>query len=267
MDQENQIRDLIDRYLKGQLEGEELQEIESRIGEEDGFAEKVEQRREVLAALAVAGREALRERFKRIHQEIEAEESGVEENPEGVPEEEIPRVGRSSSRRWVWLSIAATILILIIPIYFWLIPGSPSSNELYTQYFQPGKDRTFTVDRSDGDPGYSQGVEQFKQGNYQDALPIFSGLSETYPDSLIFHLYSGVCQLGLKEPAKARSEFNFLLNRELSYDQLAAEWYQGLSYLQEDNPEAARGHFETIRDSGIESIYSEQAIQLLEQME
>lgn len=254
MEEESQINELADGYLKGELEGERLLEVEARIKEDASFAELVDQRRKMLAVLAVAGRESLRERFKSIHQEMEAEE-------------EVSSTATRFSRTRIWFAVAATILLLLVPLYFVLSSPSVSSSELYASYFQPEQDRTFTASRVGEDVDYGNTIKLFKQGNYESALPGFQERMEVLPDSLIFHLYTGVCYLGLKRLPNARNEFQFIVNKGDSFLRPSAEWYQGLSYLQEDNIPAARKHFEFLVNYDGESLYKENAEEILDRLD
>lgn len=256
MEEEFQIDGLVERYLKGELEGERLSEVEARIKEDPPFAELVELRRKSLAVLATAGRESLRERFKSIHQEMEAEEQ----------EETKSTVSRFPRSR-AWIAVAATILLLLVPLYFLLSSPSSTNTELYASYFQPGQDRVFTESRAVGDVDYTNAIKLFKQGNYEAALPGFQERVEVLPDSLIFHLYTGVCYLGLKRLPDSRGEFQYIINKGNTFLRPSAEWYQGLSYLQEDNQAEARSHFEYLVNYDGESLYQENAEEILDQLD
>ena len=254
--------ELIDRYLKGELEGEELRAFEGRVGSDAAFAKQVEERKDALSVLAAAGREALRERFRALHREMEDEQTNDHEDEEQTNDQ---HTTNNPGRGRIWWALAAVILLLIVPTLLYFSGSNPAPQELYASYFQPGKDRNFDVGRSVANAQYAQGIEAFNANDFTNALPNFQDLSNQYPDSLIFQLFSGACHLGLTQPTQARQALTPIAEQPGNNYHPAANWYIGLSHLQEDEPEKARPYFEKLENK--ESIYTEQARELLDKLD
>lgn len=233
----------IDRYLKGDLDESARAEVEAQISQDANFAAAVEQRRATLRVIGVAGREALRARFKSLHQQME------------------PELPLQKRRIWPWLAAAATVLLLLIPLYWFM--SAPSPQALFDSHFQPGQDRYFSVLRDQEDLAFARAIRQFKNGNYRESAPYFQQKAEQFPDSLDFRLLNGVTQLGLRKTAQARSEFQFLLAGDrYDYFRAPAEWYAGLNELQAGNLQDAKAHFEFLADKAPPNNYREAAQKL-----
>lgn len=77
---EENITDIIDQYLRNELEGEELEEVEERLASDPQFRSEVEAQKAVLNSLRILGRESLRDQFKGFHRELDlGEETSARE--------------------------------------------------------------------------------------------------------------------------------------------------------------------------------------------
>ena len=66
MEANEQDIELIERYLAGELQGDELKAVEDRIGSDPDFAEAVEVQRDLAEAIKASGRADLKQRLKGI---------------------------------------------------------------------------------------------------------------------------------------------------------------------------------------------------------
>lgn len=249
MEEDFQITETIDRYLRGELEGEALREMEQKIRDDAAFSIQVENRKTALQVIAVAGREQMREKLKEMHRRMETDESG-----------------KKGSRRWRYISIAAVILLLLIPVWFLLSPTASSPEELYQEYFLPGADRTFSGAREGEDAGFEQAVQQFKQGDYAESSPVFQARALQYPDSAVLRLYNGVAFLGLGESELASIELLTIATGDESVYVAAAEWYMGLLELSVGNKLEARKFLRSLANDTEPSEYADRAEEILDSM-
>lgn len=245
----------IERYLLGEMEGQELQEFSRSLSEDQGLATEVELQRVIMEAV----REEDTFRFQQTLKEIQAEK-----DEKGTGRRRLP------VRRH--LSVAASIAILLLAAYF--IYGSlnapPSPQELFAQYFEipdaedilppepssRGEDSTM-ADNPPGD-GWSRAKDLFRDKQYAAALNQLRGVSPPEgPANAEFYFQLGILFLINGQPEQALQSWE-QLEPDHSY---ALKWYRAMALLQLERRPEAKGVLRELAQ--IENPWQEQAAELL----
>lgn len=212
---------LLDSYFNGLLDAEEAQGVRRRAASEPAFGEEFALREKM-------------ESFPRLEQERADFVSTLRSvGPEFFQEQSAKNVpltlARSNLRRWV--ALAASLALLAVAIWFFTRSGAPN----YEQYAQHSP-LSLTV-MGETEEAKTAAESAFRQKNYAAALAALTAVLENEPENVKAKLYQGICLLELRRPAEARTVFEALAagNSALREE---AEWYVGLSFLQEKNAEA-----------------------------
>lgn len=122
------IQEQIERYILGQLEGDELSAFEQKLASDQEFVQQVERRRMLIQAIQLAPKVA---HFK---EQLKAAQARAVDSP------------KDASVSWIKWVIAAVILVLLsITIWFVNRPQRHESKDLFAIYFRPGEIFSSTV--------------------------------------------------------------------------------------------------------------------------
>lgn len=216
----NQI-ELFEKYLAGELQENEPSLFEERLRHDPEFAGDFSAFKMLVKGLKRYG---LRQQLSAHEAEIRKEEKG--------------KFRIFTTTRI--LRIAAVFLVaagISTFLYENLQTSSSTPHQLYTEYFSPYQNLAGV--RGNDEHFYSQGMAAYSAGNYGDALMYLKKVSKedsVYKDAL---LYSGICQLVLKNSNDAIRMFEKLEKNDEVYSQ-QVNWYVALAYLQSDRPKEAK---------------------------
>ncbi len=156
--------DLIDRYLKGELDGETITAIESKIDSNPSFKAKVELRRLLIRSIHLAYEDELKDKLKDLDRKID----------------------RNSNPIKISYMVAASlafVMVTALGVYLYQA-NNKSKFEKYDVYengipntMGTSNDLTFTV-----------AMNYFKSKEYPEALKLFQGIIQS--DTVLY--YSGV---------------------------------------------------------------------------
>lgn len=211
MNREKDIN-LIDAYLREQLDNSERNAFEVRLQKEDAFKTLFEEQQIIQGAIRLRKREDLLQQLEGFESEFEDQEV-------------IPT--KSLSVNWQrWLAVAAVGLLFAVAAFF-LIPRETNTDqytEIVKEYFVPYPYDGLT--RSDLTPKEKEAYIAYNREDYKKAIVLFEGTSA--PIDLF---YQGNAHLAAGDSEKAIGCFENFLKEESPY-RIAAQYYLALAYLQ-----------------------------------
>lgn len=140
--------------------------------------------------------------------------------------------------------IAATILMLILPLAAWLYWNSNSNDRLFNNYYQPVKNDAIIAMRGNAAVSaeipleLSEALNAYDQKAYGKSLAIFESFLEKNPTHVVATFYAGIAALETGHHQKA---INFLTTTRLNSDNYyeEASWNLALTYVKIENHEMA----------------------------
>jgi len=231
----------IEKYLSGQLQGSELQRFETELLNNSSLKEEVNLHKEI--AEAVTEKEVMVFR-KSVNSIIKNE---------------------TTSQRWSYLGIAATILIIIsagigINTFFF---KKDSIEQLYTAYYEPYEDLISVRSDETLNESISTLMNYYNQQKYGNAISYLDSI-EIY-DQPLLQLYVGISYLNVSAFDKAHETFDIISNDENVFN-TEANWYNALTYLREGNKGKTIFILSEIANSKKESNYKLKALELLDKL-
>lgn len=214
--------ELIERFLEGGLSPVERQAFERRVAQEPAFTDEVALQRQIRDGLRAAGR-------GRMLSKLEAAESRMSVYH---PPAQVIRFGESTRQRFYWAAAAA--VLLLIPVYLWL-RANPANERLFAAHFVPYPQ---AASQSVAQDPLGRALQQYRDKNYAQALPILERLTDggNVSDSVLF--YKGNVDLQLGRPQEAISALQRIGPQSGFHDE--AQWYLALAHLQANEVEEAR---------------------------
>lgn len=213
------IYDIIEKYVNGELSGKELEEFEKKLDSDSALASEVQLFREA--------KESLADQF--IHQEEEAalKETLSQVSAPHFEENKTPK-NVFSLRRRHWLAAAGAAAAILALVIF-----RPWQASLYDQYSQFPL-AAFTEQGGANEADLAQAQQAFNQEDYPEALNIFQSYlnEEEHKDDPQIQLYKGLCHLALEEYSQAEAIFQSLQNGNSAYKN-DGTWYLAMTFLKQ----------------------------------
>ncbi len=256
MNKNSETYQLIDDYLLGRLSEDESARIKEHIASDNEFAEKVQMHQAVIDGLA----------------EHASEELKSELNSNRVKPKASDKPVASVLKK---LGYAAVLLLLVgVAGYFYLSRPTLSEN-LYQEYFTPYPNRvtegargtqSYFAELSDEDKAtITKSLEAYENQEYHSVISNLEKMAELlneYP-ALKFYLALSHSQSG--NPEKAIKYFEELKSTPEDFYSEVLPWYLSMSYLQNNQPEMARGQLTIIVEK--EYVFDEKAKEVLRLLE
>jgi len=207
---------LIDDYILGLLNEEELNLFEEKLKTDEKFVAQLNMRKGIINGIEAFGRQNLKEELKNIHQEVISQKV---EKP-------------AKERRLIpYIAVAATISILVIAL-FWLLnfDSNPSHNDLYSQYFAP---YTLSIaQRSDNKEVDIKISQLYNDKKYKEVIPLLkTKLQPLAPKPSSLLLATGIAHLEIGQAKDALKYFNQITANEDFNFENEVQWYSALAYL------------------------------------
>lgn len=234
---------IIEKYLNGDLEGEELTLFEKEYADDPELRQQVEISRAAIAGIQQVGREL--EKTEMAEWEDELKSTGKVRKLEVA----------------LWYKVAAAIIILAIPTYLFLMPSNP-----YDEFYAPFPNYIAPTERGEdaSNDQKQNGLVFYENGNYQKAIESFDQYLTLLSDDGDIVLYLGLSYQALGEHATAIPHLRRSLEIGTEYD-LAAKWYLALSLLADDQSEYSR---RILNDLALTtSSFGEKATALLDELD
>ena len=213
--------ELLTKYLDGQLQGEQLKNLELRIKEDKSLQEELDNLKISIEAIKSYG---LYKKVSSIHSDMMKE----------FNQQALPRIGSANKFVKNTLKIAATVFIISgsMLLYQYI---TLSSQSLFRNNFQ-----AYSLHENRGNETESPLEQQYKLTNYSTVIELFQQLpTRTIQDYFI----AGNAYLQQNNPAEAMK--CFLSVREINKVQQThlyeddTEYYLAMSYLENNEPSRA----------------------------
>lgn len=233
----------IEKYLKGELDDDDLWEFKKSLHNYPQLALEVEAMRDMDVLQSQSLKIDVMDKLQAIH------------------------ARKNRAQRFLGLpvrnAVAAALLILAtIGGGLLLTQQGRHNQQLFEQYYslESGafglRSGNTTLEKS-----LEQGLQFYELGDYKSAISLF----DLSPDNLMARLYKGISYMELGQFDKASNEFSVILsdNDNLFLDQ--ARWYLALSCLKTGNIADAKSHLAVIASD--RSVYKTRAQKLINELE
>ena len=172
----------------------------------------------------------------------------------------------TKKKNLTWWYIAASALILLGITYFIGIKQSLSNDTLFAQYFEPYRNITQPVVRSDAQESIKEAAfHAYENGQFQKALNLFDQVLLNKEEANIL-FYKANVLLSLNQPKMAVP----ILQQDISVIDSFSEkryWYLALSYLKLNQIEKSKETLQILLDIPNSEYKKKEAAALLEKME
>ncbi|MEM1220272.1 MAG: tetratricopeptide repeat protein [Bacteroidota bacterium] len=246
----NALKELLDRYLEGDLTTEERAAFEAQAKENPDLDREIKLHRMVQSTLSNAAERKLRDNLQRIREERHA------------PPQQETKVRTLTPRRW--LNIAATLLLFALGAWWLFQPGANSPELIAQEILQDDRlDRTeLSADRS----LVQDGIKAYNRGDFAQAAQLFKEYDQqTNPPDWEVRVFLGKALLQQKSYNEAK---DFLSSVETSGSlyETEAKWWLAILDLQQQKPKQAKNRLQEVANNK-RSDYAEQAQQILRELQ
>jgi|GEM_PF-2133604 len=250
MENQEQLFEQIERYLRGLLNQEEKLDFEKRMQENPSFREEVELHQTLETVIQDKNVHALKQTLDESWNTFKKQE---ERSRNSLP-----------FFQSYYFKLAAVLLLLVLSVAtIWELIQPKSNQEYYAEYFSPYEARAFT--RSDSDSvtfALREALGKYEREEYRESLEGLNEILAGDSSQVELYLYIGICHMVLDEELEALSSFKVLIDQGNELFLTQAHWYTALTYLKEDQVDSARAELKRL--SGMSGVYKKKADELLE---
>jgi cytochrome c-type biogenesis protein CcmH/NrfG len=248
-----EMHETIDRYLRGEIQGDERLKFEVEVKQNVELAREVERLRLAEKAIVLYADARLRQRLK------EKGETLLQEKANDKP------VRKIWSNWRIWLRVAAVLVpVMILVGVKWYSDVNYDPSVLVHRYYQAKKTPAFLS--GDYNHPLQEGFRAYRQKNYDRAIEFFSQVPTEgpgFPTAQLFLAYS-YFESGRYQAAAQHFE-NVIKTGDTRYKE-NAEWDRLLALLAMQNErEQVQLHLDEIR-SNPEHSFHQQALALNRQL-
>jgi len=162
--------------------------------------------------------------------------------------------------------IAASIglLITIAGTLYFIIDKSYTSEELYSQYYEPFYPDIELRGEDSNEIVYSEAIEKYYCGEYAEAIRLFNSVIQHDSQNAQAQIFLGNALMNEENLVDAIKVFEKIIHKDDNIYVTYADWYLGLCYLKNEEAENARVLFEKIVEQN--SYWKQQASDILREM-
>ena len=229
----------IEAYLLGEMTAEEQIIFEQELEQNPTLKTETEELKTLIESVETS---SIKELLNDFHKEIENQK--VAENP-------YKKILHFSSWKWV---AAACILLLVGA--FWFFKDFTAQNNLYKKYYEQDPGLPTVMGETDNYKFY-EGMVDYKQGNFDNALENWTELLEKKPTNDTLNYFAAMAYLGKNELEKAE---NYLIETQkisTSNFKNDAAFYLALIYLNQNKTEKAKEILQNSSHPKVREILSE----------
>lgn len=247
--------ELIERYINGELNSEELNNFEALVKEDPLLADKVNQLRALPAGLQAVEKDRLAKEIKKwMTAENEAEVI--------IPEE------KKTSKQLYFriISVAAILMLLFFVTGLFDFPFLGSNLGIKAQNFIDQHHQGPLVLRASTDDQWEQAIEHYADDDFDQMIVLMKPIIESGNATAEQYFYFGLAYL-YKKPAQYDLALEYLSQTEKKDASTYAEeiaWYRALVFIRDDKNEKAKAELLQIISS---KRYGKDAGELLEIIE
>lgn len=250
MNEEESEIERIESYLKGELKGEALSEIEYQIGNDPAFAEKVADYSLIIDEVKYKGAKEFENQVKSW------ENAGF-------------KTGKNAffHKKW-YFALAAVIALLIIGGITWVLNQTDSVTQagLFTAYFQPYDD--VISERASGDEGQlllNNAMAAYNSRDYQAAILMFQTFLQDFPNDPAASCYLAISYLANNDLEAAGQGFKSLLNSSTGLYLELSQWYLVLIYVKQNKQPLIDTHLKVITENQ-GHLFHQKAVELAQEL-
>lgn len=240
---------LVDRYVNGEMNKEEIMSFEEKLQKNKYLQADVQLENDLNTVLAQKDILEFRQKVAEVM---------IRQNEIKQP----VKIFRLTSRRIQLAAASITILILVSASLFLFLPRQSSNTKLFEKYYD--SDRPVHVTRS-GDVDIVEALRNYQQKNYEQAILLFNDVLITDPNNSAIRFYTGISFIETEKFTDAISCFQEIIRNNHSLYVEPAEWHLGLSYLRNGDEDLAVAQFKKVAADDI-SYYNSKATEILKQM-
>jgi tetratricopeptide (TPR) repeat protein len=263
---ETNKNEAIEKYLLGELKGEQLAAFREKLASDAGFQKEVALEQAIVRNLKAVGRSDLRMKLERFHQEMDP----VWETDEAEAAEPIPPppprpkpVIQLKIKRHILLVAASVALIIASTLTLRTINQTRNSPEaIFESYYEPYDNIAVMRDVPTKIAIKNEAAMAYNERNYARSIQLFKIVLEKEKDEEAL-FYLGNAYLSANMPLEAISTFEAYLKDFEDY-KTEAKWYLSLSYLKAGKDQKARKLLEELtEDRSPENPYRDKAAEIL----
>lgn len=206
--------ELINRYLKEDLNGTELIEFQERMVVDTSFSEEVKKVRE---EIELVEEYALRKKLNSIHNDLYSDTKKTI----GLP--------------FKFVSGIAASVIFILGFWYFQYSSEITPKELFNQNFQPYPNLLSTRNVTPDTIQWMVAMQHYSSGNYNECLEQLSKKSHSGIMESDIEFYQGICLIAINQYDPAIKKLIYSLEVNNKYNQ-QIKWYVSLCYLALDEP-------------------------------
>jgi tetratricopeptide (TPR) repeat protein len=247
---------LIERYLDGQLEGNENTIFTQRMAMDTDFKRAVESYEEAVLAVKLAGEDGITAVLK----QEQAKLGGAQVVPINAKTPKTFSILRGSL-------VAAGIAALLF-VGYWILDKPKTLSPLVAAYFQPYP--ALGITRGDETQDIAtEALRTYAVNDYKNAIPLLGQSFQLKKDSLLL-FYKSIAYLGIGQAAQAQPILTALQGSE-SVPTESVEWYLALVYIELGDKEKAIPLLQKLsnvlaRNVATEGGHVKEAIEILEKI-
>jgi tetratricopeptide (TPR) repeat protein len=246
----DRFSEMIDQYLAGKLNTDELAAFNKLLAEHPELEDEIRVHRQLRNAVKAYDEIELRRKLRIIHKNYMAQQK--------------PVLTRLLVR---WSKVAAVVVLIIasaIVFYAKLINHSYTNNELFAMYYKPYEIQVFRSATTEENKLFNEAVEKYYNRDFEQAIILFEKVIDTDQERMDANLMSGISKIEIKRYSEANRNFQKIINHRDNLYLEHAEWYLGLCYLMTNDNEKAKEQFMKIVKR--EGYYSKDARKILKKM-
>ncbi len=230
--------EIIDRYLDGELAGDELAALEKQLKTNTELRNELELQKEIKNALGETEIIGLREQLKEINHSYHADKKVIS------------FTRRLINSRITQMAAASVIILLSITLFTDILKSEFSTNEkMFEKYYEKYEPLNFRASASLNDEIYQDAVIAYNNEEYEQALHLFEEVLEADMGRMEANIMSGVSNMELSNYQMASGSFNKVIDHKDNLFIEDAQWYLGFCYLKTENKNKAIEQFTKIAES------------------
>ena len=157
---------------------------------------------------------------------------------------------------------AAAIITGAIFVVRSFLPSS-DPGKLFIANYEPFKPVSEVTRGTDAADPFTTGIENYRNGRYEEAYSTFSEGLRNDPSSVTAHFFLGITGIATGDYNKAAAELKMVAGSGGDYSK-EAEWYLGLALLGSGDINGAKERFSTLAQSP--GYYSDRAAEILRRL-
>jgi tetratricopeptide (TPR) repeat protein len=262
--------ELIEKYLLGALQGEDLEAFKEKLAADAGFRKEVALEQAIVRNLKKAGRADMRLKLEGFHQdmgpvlEMENPAQPEEQEQQAVTAKVIPLY----ARKYLLMAAASVTLLLASTLTLHtLLQNRHTPEAIFESYYEPYDDIAVMRDIPTKIAIKNEAAMAYNERNYRKSIQLFKIVLEKEKDEEAL-FYLGNAYLSANMPLEAINTFESYLSTFDNYKN-EAKWYLALSYLKAGKDQKARNLLKELATQGEspENPYRDKAREILSNYE